>query len=235
MVQIGTKSLVANSWNKCTGVWQSDMMSQWAEQVVSLLCSAETWTLTPNLTKQLEALECGHVEGCWAFLGQQRWQMSGFWTGSVRRGRLWTWSEKRKLSFFGHLVRRENIHKRLQEGYIEGRRPRGRPRISRYDKIRVWTGTSFAEAECCIRQKSLESCYVCIILPYTGRKLMMIQCTTIQDGEVARGCATTLMRWQWQIYINILKFTHLQNYIHSDVHIQLAVIWATRFQINRWY
>ena len=37
---------------------------------------------------------------------------------------------KRKLSFFGHLVSRENIHRRLQEGYIEGRRPRGRPRIS---------------------------------------------------------------------------------------------------------
>ena len=51
---------------------------------------------------------------------------------------------KRKLSFFGHLVRHENIRRRLQEEYIEGRRPRGRPRISWYDNIRVWTGMSYA-------------------------------------------------------------------------------------------
>ena len=105
----------------------------------ALLCSAETWTLTPTLTRQLEALEM------WTYRRMLRIP----WTAKVTNERvlnrvnekrqIMNMIRKRKLSFFGHLVRRENIHRRLQEGYIEGRRPRDRPRISWYDNIRVWT------------------------------------------------------------------------------------------------
>ena len=112
----------------------------------ALLCSAETWTLTPSLTRQLEALEM------WTYRRMLRIP----WTAKVTNERvlnrvnekrqIMNMIRKRKLSFFGHLVRRENIHRRLQEGYIEGRRPRGRPRISWYDNIRVWKGMSYAEA-----------------------------------------------------------------------------------------
>ena len=50
--------------------------------------------------------------------------------------------KKRKLSFFGHMIRRDNIHRLLLEGKVEGKRSRGRPRAEWMDNIFEWTGTS---------------------------------------------------------------------------------------------
>ena len=44
--------------------------------------------------------------------------------------------QKRKLKFFGHLVRLNNIHRTLLEGKIKGKRSRGRPIIQWIDNIK---------------------------------------------------------------------------------------------------
>ena len=48
---------------------------------------------------------------------------------------------KRKLSYFGHLCRDHGcqISKTVVEGYVEGRRRRGRPRKQYIDNIKQWT------------------------------------------------------------------------------------------------
>ena len=48
---------------------------------------------------------------------------------------------KRKLSYFGHLCRDHGcqITKTVVEGYVEGRRRRGRPRKQYIDNIKQWT------------------------------------------------------------------------------------------------
>ena len=50
--------------------------------------------------------------------------------------------KKRKLSFFGHMIRRDNMHRLLLEGKIEGERSRGRPRAEWMDNICEWSKTS---------------------------------------------------------------------------------------------
>ena len=51
--------------------------------------------------------------------------------------------KERKLKYFGHLIRLNNIYRTLLEGYIDGKRGRGRPRMSWYDNIKEWTGMPY--------------------------------------------------------------------------------------------
>ena len=37
-------------------------------------------------------------------------------------------TKKRKITYFGHMIRRNNIHRLLLKGPLEGKRSRGRPR-----------------------------------------------------------------------------------------------------------
>ena len=46
----------------------------------------------------------------------------------------------KKLKNFGHLIRLIYIYRTLLEGYIDGKRGRGRPRMSWCDHINEWTG-----------------------------------------------------------------------------------------------
>ena len=52
----------------------------------------------------------------------------------------------RKLRYFGHLIRLNNVHRIFLEGYIDGTRGRGRLRTSWYDNIKEWTGRRYEEA-----------------------------------------------------------------------------------------
>ena len=45
----------------------------------------------------------------------------------------------RKLRYFLDLIRLNNVYRTLLEGYIDGARGRGRPRMSWYDNIKEWT------------------------------------------------------------------------------------------------
>ena len=48
--------------------------------------------------------------------------------------------KKRKLTYFGHMVRRNNIHRLILEGPQEGKLSRGRPRTEWLTNITYWTG-----------------------------------------------------------------------------------------------
>ena len=48
--------------------------------------------------------------------------------------------QKRKLCYFGHVKRGNNILTTVVEGKLEGRRPRGRPRNNWMTDVREWTG-----------------------------------------------------------------------------------------------
>ena len=47
--------------------------------------------------------------------------------------------------YFGHLIRRNNIHRVLLEGKINGKRERGRPRASWVNNIIKWAGLSYPD------------------------------------------------------------------------------------------
>ena len=46
---------------------------------------------------------------------------------------------EKKLRSFGHLIRLNNIYRTLLEGYVDGRRGRGHPRMNWYNDMKEWT------------------------------------------------------------------------------------------------
>ena len=57
--------------------------------------------------------------------------------------------QKRKLRYFGHIKRKNNLLTTSMEGKVEGRRPRGRPRNNWVGDVKEWTGLP---ARDCARQ-----------------------------------------------------------------------------------
>ena len=53
----------------------------------------------------------------------------------------------RKLKYFGHLQRHDTQQRRLMEGRVDGRRPRGRPRKMWVDNIAHWTGRTMTNIQ----------------------------------------------------------------------------------------
>ena len=53
--------------------------------------------------------------------------------------------QKRKLRYYGHIKRKNNILTTALEGRMSGKRPRGRPRINWFTDVKEWSGLSAAE------------------------------------------------------------------------------------------
>jgi len=62
--------------------------------------------------------------------------------------------KRRKLQYFGHVVRAENLSTHVLHGRIAGNRGRGRPRRRWTDDIKQWTGRSVAECVQCAADRS---------------------------------------------------------------------------------
>ena len=50
---------------------------------------------------------------------------------------------KRKCQYFGQLIRQNELQRQLLEGKINGKRGRGRPRITWMVNLKQWTGKSY--------------------------------------------------------------------------------------------
>ena len=107
-----------------------------------LLYGCETWTINKTAEKKLEAFEM------WTFrrIGKIKWTEKMTNTEvcnklKVKRELINT-IRKRKMIYFGHLVRHNNILKTITEGRVEGKRPRGRPPRKWIDDIKEWRGRS---------------------------------------------------------------------------------------------
>ena len=53
--------------------------------------------------------------------------------------------KRRKLQYFGHVVRAQNLCTHILQGFVEGKRSRGRQRRRWIDDIKGWTSRSAAE------------------------------------------------------------------------------------------
>uniref|UniRef100_A0A8D8T8A4 Craniofacial development protein 2 n=1 Tax=Cacopsylla melanoneura TaxID=428564 RepID=A0A8D8T8A4_9HEMI len=113
-----------------------------------LLYGVETWTLTQDTTKKLEAFEL--------WLYRRILRLS--WTHKVtnkevlqrmkKEPEIINTVKKRKLQYLGHIMRNEHRYQLLQQilqGKIAGRRPPGRRRISWLANLRTWFNKSSAQ------------------------------------------------------------------------------------------
>ena len=53
--------------------------------------------------------------------------------------------KKKKITCFGHMIRRNNIHRLILEGPLEGKISRGRPRTEWMTNIAEWTGMRYED------------------------------------------------------------------------------------------
>ena len=110
--------------------------------IYSIFCyGCESWTLSKALEAKIEVFETW----CFRRLGNIKRSDRVIKYDSVNeklktKRTLLSDIQRRKLRYFGHVKRRNNILSTAVEGRLEGRRPRGRPRNNWMTDVREWTG-----------------------------------------------------------------------------------------------
>ena len=99
----------------------------------------ESWTLSKALEAKIEALEMY----CFRRIGNVKWRdkvTNDCVLQKLKTKRtLLSDIQKRKLRYYGHVKRSNNILTTAVEGKLEGKRPRGRPRNNWMTDVREWT------------------------------------------------------------------------------------------------
>ena len=65
--------------------------------------------------------------------------------------------KRRKLQYFGHIVRHSSLCKTVLEGRVEGKRGRGRPPRKWMDDIKLMSGLSAADCTASARERDVWS------------------------------------------------------------------------------
>ena len=106
---------------------------------------AEAWTLSKVLESKIEAFEMW----CFRRIGKISWKdkisNKDVLLKLNTERQLLLDIQKRKIMYFGHIKRKNNILTTALEGKLEGKRPRGRPRNNWFGDIREWTKLSAHE------------------------------------------------------------------------------------------
>ena len=109
----------------------------------TLTYGAETWTISKTLAGRINAFEM------WTYRKMLKLSYTKHKTNEEVLDMLSTEKQllsnivKRKCQYFGHLVRHNELQRQLLEGKINGKRSRGRPRITWMDNLKKWTGKSY--------------------------------------------------------------------------------------------
>ena len=114
----------------------------------TLLYGAETWTLTKSTMKKIEAFEM------WCYRRMMRISYTEHKTNDevlemvTSKRALLCIIKKRKTEYFGQLIRMNGLQRLLLEGKVNGKRGKGRPRITWMENVKMWTELKYSE---CVR------------------------------------------------------------------------------------
>ena len=113
-----------------------------------LLYGCESWTLTADTEKRIEAFENKSYRRLLrisykehktnAYVKEQITNSAG------EQEPLLATIKRRKLAWFGHISRHNTLSKTILQGTVEGKRRRGRQRKIWHDNIKEWTGSNLA-------------------------------------------------------------------------------------------
>eukprot|EP00794_Sanderia_malayensis_P004984 gene4984-5642_t len=133
----------------------------------TLMYGAEAWTINNVMQTKLEAFEM------WIY----RRIMKVPWTAKKsnvevltlvnERRKLMGMIKKRKLKYFGHILRHPCLGKELCEVMVNGKRGGGRPRLKWSDNITKWTDKSYAECSRIASDRNRWRSMVANLLPET--------------------------------------------------------------------
>ena len=111
----------------------------------TLLLGAETRTLSKVTVKKLEVLEM------WTYMRIMKVSWKEYKSNEEvlsminSKRMLVEMIKRRKLAYFGHLVRRDDIQRLLPDGKIYGKRSRGKQQLTWADNITEWIGMTYSE------------------------------------------------------------------------------------------
>ena len=117
----------------------------------SFLYACESWTLTAELQRRIQAMEtrCYHKILCILYKDNV--------TNEKVRAKiqqaigphedLLTTVKRRKLQWYGHVSRSSGLAKTISQGTVKGGRRQGRQRKRWEDNIREWTGLEFVKSQ----------------------------------------------------------------------------------------
>ena len=106
---------------------------------------SEAWTLSKVLEHKIEVFQMY----CLRWMGNISWKdkvtNENVLTKLNTERTLLKSIQERKLRYYGHIKRKNDILTMAMEGKICGKRPRGRPRINWFSDVKEWTGLPAAE------------------------------------------------------------------------------------------
>ena len=115
------------------------------------LYGAETWTITSNIEKRINAFEnkcyrrIFNIKYTDKVSNEKLHQMISDRMG--HRQSLMTTIKKRKLKWYGHVTRSNGLCKTILQGSVPGKRNKGRPSKTWADNIKEWTGMKHNELQ----------------------------------------------------------------------------------------
>ena len=108
----------------------------------------ESWTLKATDKRKITAFELTAYRRLLRVSWREHRTNASILEELQPKQRLLAEVQRRKLNYFGHIVRAQNLSTHMLHGRIDGKRPRGRPRRRWTDDIKQWTGRPVEE---CIR------------------------------------------------------------------------------------
>ena len=120
-----------------------------------LLYGSECWTISPTTENKLKATEM------WFYRRMMRisWKDHVSNEEVLRRANtersLIKNTRQRQLSFLGHIMRKEKIEHLVVTGKIEGKKSRGRPRLTYISSLGKCTGLSKVELLCNTKNRAV--------------------------------------------------------------------------------
>ena len=138
-------AIAKDSFNKMRPIFRNHNISMTTKYRVLkayvwsvLLYGCESWTITEDLKKKLEATEMWFIR---RILGiswkEKKTNQEVLEQAEIRRSLLKT-IRKRQLQFLGHLNRHKGLEHLALTGKIEGKRDRGRQRMTYLNSLNCW-------------------------------------------------------------------------------------------------
>ena len=106
----------------------------------------ESWAMTSGDKKRVDAFELWRyrrlLRVSWVERKTNKWVLEKIGSVLMLRKSM----AERKIRFFGHIVRKNGMEKRLMQGKVEGKRRRGRPTTAWFQDLKEWTKLNIAAA-----------------------------------------------------------------------------------------
>ena len=111
----------------------------------TLLYASETWAINQIMMDKIEAFEMWIWRRCLKISYTEHKTNIEVLEQVGESRKLKKEIIKKKLQYFGHLIRKDGIQKRLLDAEVEGKKGRGRPMTSWMGNIRKWTGKRYEQ------------------------------------------------------------------------------------------